>query len=168
MTRPLAFRWTGKAMQPHILRLAERAFTVGESYLLVEHQERSATSHNHYFAAVHEAWKNLPENLAGRFPTSDHLRKRALVDAGYCDEEVIDCHSKEVAATVAATIRKHDDFAVIFIRGDLVIVRTAKSQKASAMDKKTFQESKQAVLDIVAEMIGVDPKTLSAEAGKAA
>ena len=34
---------------------ADRDFVVGMTYRLVEHQERSTATHNHYFAAINEA-----------------------------------------------------------------------------------------------------------------
>lgn len=165
---PTMFTWTGDAMIPRSQRFADRYFVVGETYPMVVHEERSQASHSHYFASIHEAWKNLPEDVAERFPTSDHLRKRALVEAGYYDEDIIDCGSNKVAPNIGAAIRKRDDFAIIFIRDQFVIVRTAKSQSMRAMGKKDFEASKAAVLEIVSNMIGVKPKQLAAETGKAA
>jgi hypothetical protein len=43
---------------------------------------------------------------------------------------------------------------------------TAESQSLHEMGKERFQESKSRVLDILAEMIGVDPTTLFSEAEK--
>lgn len=165
---PTSFTWTGDAMIPRSQRFADRYFVVGETYPMVVHEERSPASHSHYFAAVHEAWKNLPEEAAERFPSSEHLRKRALVEAGFYDEEIIDCGSNKIAPNVGAAIRKRDDFAIIFIRDQFVIVRTAKSQSKRAMGKKDFEASKAAVLEIVAGMVGVKSKELTSEAGKAA
>jgi len=165
---PLHCRWDGEAFAPLRPAVADKHFVVGEVYPLVVHEERSAASHNQYFAALHEAWLNLPETEADRFPSSEHLRKRALVDAGFYDEEIIDCGSNKVAPIVGAAIRKRDDFAVIFIRDQFVIVRTAKSQSKRAMGKAVFQKSKEAVLQIVAGMVRVEPQQLENEAGKAA
>jgi len=165
---PLHCRWDGDAFAPLRPLVADKHFVVGETYPLVVHEERSQSSHNHYFAAVHEAWKNLPEDVAERFPTSEHLRKRALVDAKYYDEEIIDCGSNTVAPNVGAAIRKRDDFAIIFIRDQFVIVRTAKSQSLRAMGKKDFEASKAAVLEIVSGMVGVSRDALTQNTGKAA
>lgn len=165
---PTNFTWDGEAMIPKSPRFADRYFVVGEIYPMIVHEERSPASHSHYFAAVHEAWKNLPEKESDRFPSSEHLRKRALVEAGFYDEEIIDCGSNKVAPNVGAAIRKRDDFAIIFIRDQFVIVRTAKSQSMRAMGKKDFEASKSAVLEIVSGLVGVKPAQLTAETGKAA
>ena len=61
---------------------------------------------------------------------------------------------------VAAFVRPLDDFAVVETDGLVVTVYTAKSQSMRAMGKKTFQESKDAVLRVIAELIGTDPTTL--------
>src|SRR5690349_16725152 len=103
MSAPMAYQWTGEAMEPlpRFRRIADRVFVIGEEYALVEHKERSAASHAHYFAAVNEAWKNLSEEAAERFPTADHLRKYALIKAGYRDERTVACASRAEALRVA-------------------------------------------------------------------
>ena len=114
-----------------------------------------------------EAWQQLPENLADLYPTPDHLRKRALINAGFYNEEAIDCGTNAAALRVASYIRKSDDFALVIVRGHAVLIRTAKSQSYRSMDRKTFQASKSAILEIVATMIDVPPETLKAQAGRA-
>lgn len=149
-------------------RLADKAFVVGEVYRLTEEHERSAASHRHFFAVIHDAWLNLPEGTAERFPTSEHLRKYALIKAGYRDERTFVAGSRAEALRLAAFVRPIDDFAIVTTSGATVTIWTAKSQSVRAMGGKAFQESKQAVLDVIADLIGVDPTTLSREAGQAA
>lgn len=165
---PMVFQWDGLAMIPARAKLADQLFVVGEHYTLVQHRDRSQASHNHYFAAIHDAWLNLPEELAERFPTSEHLRKFALIKAGYCDSQSIVCASKAEAGRVAAFVRPTDEFSIVAVNGATVTRYTAKSQSMRAMGKKVFQESKDAVLEVVAAMINVAPRELSAEAGRAA
>lgn len=157
---PLAFDWTGDAMSPKLPKLADKFYVVGEVYRLAPHEERSAASHRHYFASINEAHNNLPDEIAERLPTPEHLRKFALIRAGYRDERTIVCPTKGEAMRVAAFVRPLDDFAVVETDGLVVTVYTAKSQSMRAMGKKTFQESKDAVLRIIAELIGADPTTL--------
>lgn len=169
MTSPLYFVWTEDGvMRPVNPRSAARLYEVGQSYRLGVIEERSTNTHNHYFASLTEAWKNLPEHYAERFPSVEHLRKWCLVKAGYADERSIACASPEEAAKVGAFVRPLDDFAVITVRDNVVKVYTAKSQSTRSMDKKEFGESKIAVLDICAQMVGVTPEQLQKEAGKAA
>jgi ABC-type nickel/cobalt efflux system permease component RcnA len=49
-----------------------------------------------------------------------------------------------------------DDFAVVTVSEAVVTVYTAKSQSMRAMGKKAFAESKEAVLRILSEMLGVE------------
>lgn len=165
---PLYFTWTGAVMRPELPKAAARQFKTGERYRLGVIEERSVNSHNHYFASIAEAWKNLPEQYAERFPSAEHLRKWCLVKAGYADERSIACASPEEAAKVGAFVRPLDDFAVITVRENVVKVYTAKSQSTRSMDKKEFGESKNAVLDICAEMVGVTQAELAANADRAA
>lgn len=162
--RPQGFTWNGEAMVPRSPRLADKAYTIGENYLLVTHEDRSTATHNHEFAWLKEAWLNLPENLSDQFPTPEHLRKRALIDAGFYDETVVDSGSKSAAVRVAAAFRQIDDFSLVFVRGVFVIRRTAKSQSRRSMNKQEFQASKTAIIEVVSNMIGVKPGELAGQA----
>lgn len=164
----MAFTWDGDAMVPRSPRLADQAYAVDEVYVLVPHEDRSTAGHNHQFAWLKEAWTNLPENLADNFPTPEHLRKRALIEAGWYDETIVDAGSNVAALRVAAAFRQIDDFALVIVRGVHVIRRTAKSQSRRSMNKQEFQASKQAIIEIISSMIGVKPAALANQAGQAA
>lgn len=170
MTAPIPMLWEGDVFRPlpGYARACDRAFVVGAVYRLAEHEERSQASHNHFFAAVAEAHANLPEHLAERLPTPEHLRKFALIKAGYADSRTLVASSKAEAQRLAAFVRPMDSFAVVVASEATVTVWTAKSQSVRAMGKKEFQESKDAVLDIIAGLIGTTPAALAANAGQAA
>src|SRR5262245_61518541 len=166
---PFPFTWSGTAMLPP-LALAQRAaerFTEGKRYLLVEHKLRSRKSHDHQFAALHEAWLNLPEALAPIFPTEEHLRKFALIKTGYADLKITVMDTERDAQRLAVALRRHE-FELVTVTGTAVYRYSAKSQSQEAMGAETFQQSKQAVLDYVAALVNVDPLTLRAEAGMSA
>lgn len=170
MTALLPCRWTGEAFEPLPRYRAEcdRHYVIGQTYRLAEHVERSQASHNHEFAWLAEAWRNLPEDLADLYPSPEHLRKRGLIEAGYFDEMMVDAGTNAAALRVAAMLRSIDEFCLVIVRGPIVIRRTAKSQSRRAMGNKDFQASKSALMDVVAAMIGVTPDELTREAGKAA
>lgn len=154
---PLNFTWDGEAFHPtgsYQARQCDRFFVVGERYALVEHHERSTATHNHYFAALHEAWQSLPDHWAEQFPTSEHMRKFALIKSGYHDQTAYACQSRDEAMRLASAIRPLGDFSIVTIDGSTVLRFTAKSQSMRAMGKKDFQESKEKVLDYVAGLIG--------------
>lgn len=167
---PMAFLWDGESMVPRSARAADEQFVIGEVYLLAEHHQRSTASHAHEFAWLHEAWKNLPESRADDFPTPEHLRKRALIDAGFFDQQIIDAGTNAAALRVAQGIRARpgEEFSLVIVRGPAVVIRTAKSQSYRAMGREDFQRSKTAVMERVSELIGVEPAQLAAEAGRAA
>lgn len=168
---PLPFRWDGEALVPlnqHWAKRADAAYTIGETYTLVPHEERSANSHRHYFASVREAWEQLPEDVSRHFPTPEHLRKHALIQTGFRDERSIVCASKSEARRVAAFVSPMDDYAAVVIHEAMVVVMTAKSQNLKAMDRRTFADSKDKVLALLDEMVGVSAGMLSHEAGRAA
>lgn len=160
----LAFTWDGEAMRiaSRFARQADQQFVIGETYTLAEVQDRSSASHRHFFASVNEAWMNLPESWAERFPSAEHLRKFALIKAGYRDERSIACASKAEAQRVGAFVKPLDDYAVVVVMEAMVVVMTAKSQSVRAMGKTEFQASKDAVLQVVADLIGTDVRALGA------
>lgn len=170
MASPILFQWNGEAMIPHprFRRECDASFVVGENYRLVEHNDRSSASHNHEFAFVAEAWAQLPEHLTEQFRTPEHLRKRALIDAGYFNQQEVDAGSHAAALRVANFIASMDEYSVVVVRGPIVIKRSPKSQSRRAMGKEEFQASKQAVLEIVSALIDVKPETLTRNAGRAA
>lgn len=170
MTTPIPFRWEGDsfAPMPGFGKRCDEVFVVGQVYRLAEQEDRSAASHRHYFACINAAWENLPAGAAEQFPTPDHLRRFALIKAGYADSRTLVASSKAEAQRLAAFVRPLDTFAVVAASEATVTVWTAKSQSVRAMGKKDFQESKDAVLSIIAEMIGTTPAMLAANAGQAA
>jgi hypothetical protein len=165
----VAFKWTDDGvMKPLRPKVADALYVIGETYWLEQEQRRSEISHRHEFAWLREAWKNLPELIASEYATPEHLRKRALILAGYYDETIIDADTHRGAVNVAVAFRARDEFAWIVVRGEYVVVRTAKSQSRQAMKAGEFQESKTKIMDIIAGMIGVAPASLEANAGRAA
>lgn len=166
MTAPLYFSWDGEAMRPLAPKAADRAYVVGERYRLAVEEERSGPQHRMFFASVNEAFKNLPEG--SEYQSADALRKAALIQAGFYDEDIIDCGTPDVAERVAAMVAKMDDFAVTFVRDHFVVRRRAKSQSTRAMKKDEFKRSVDAVLEIISAMVGVTPADLQANADAAA
>lgn len=166
----IIYTWDGGAMVPEqrFRRLCDREFVVGQVYRLDVAEHRSINSHRHYFAAINDAWGSLPEDVVERFPTPEHLRKFALVKAGYADSRSIVAASRAQAQRIAAFVKPMDEFAVVTVSEAVVTVYTARSQSIKAMGAKEFQLSKQAVLGVIAGMIGVSQETLASEAGRAA
>jgi hypothetical protein len=161
-SEPLPFVWDGDAMRPlpGFADAAAARYGLGEVVTLAPVEPRSSPSHRHYFACVREAWINLPAEHAARFASEEHLRKWALIKAGYRDERSIVCASSAEARRVAAFIRPIDDYAVVTVEGPVILQFTAKSQAPACMGRAQFQASKEAVLAVLAELIGVEPAAL--------
>lgn len=164
MSVPILYQWDGEAMRPlrRFAKACDQQFGVGEVVPLVVQEARSRATHSHYFACIQDAWDNLPEEMADNFASPEHLRKWALIRAGYRDERTHPCASKAEAMRFRAFIRPMDEFAVVLVREAVVVVYTAQSQSMKAMGRKTFAESKQAVLGVLADMIGTTPEALAA------
>lgn len=166
------------AMVPQVryVNVAKRQYHDREEYPMVPLEARSRKSHNAYFAQVNEAFDNLPEPLAPRWPTSEHMRKWLLIETGWFDEKEFEYEgptAKRDGRRLGTFIRAESEFARISIhaitdRKVKVIVRVAKSQSAAAMGKADFEASKKAVLEELEAMIGLARGDLKREAGRSA
>lgn len=133
---------------------------VGEVHGWQMAEHRSPKSHDHFFACVNEAWKSLPEDMADDFPSPEHLRKWALIKAGFCSETRIVCANNSEAMTLATKAKQMDKFAIVAIDGKAVTIWTADSQRKDAMGRKLFQEAKERALDVISTLIGTDAASL--------
>lgn len=166
---PIIFTWEGDQFLPagtHWAKLADQHYVIGQKYRLVEYHDRSLNSHNHYFAAIADAWQNLPDDLHQRFPSPEHLRKYALVRTGYCDSHTMVLDTPEQAADVGRFMRPVDEFGVLVVKDCTITRFTAKSQSKKAMGKEAFGKSKSDVLAYIASMLGTTQTALEQNSGK--
>ena len=167
MTAPILCRWTDCAFHPvgdYHLRAAGAAYEEGGLFRMAPVEDRSTATHNHQFAWISEAWKSLPDHYAGEpwSVTPETLRKYALIRTGFCSTQIYACGSKAEARRWAANLRGAiHEFCIVVPKEMTVQVFTAKSQSRRAMDKAEFQASKEAILDFIADLIGVEPETLA-------
>ncbi|MBI1234722.1 MAG: hypothetical protein GC208_09500 [Alphaproteobacteria bacterium] len=164
--RPIVCRFDGHQFVPegnYHLRNAATDYEDGALYRLAPVVERSMSSHRHYFACINEAWKSLPEKDAGEpwAQSAEHLRHYALIQTGFATCVESDCGSNAAALRVAAMTRAVVEYAVVQVSGSAVRVWRARSQSNRAMPKDEFQASKEAVLNWIAQRLGVTPETLA-------
>lgn len=174
--RPLPFRWdmARGVMIPEqrFSALARRQFTDGVVYVLEGFTPASHKERGHYFASIKQAWDNLDDEATARYPTPEHLRKWALVKAGWRQENQTVCDNKEDALRLAAFLRKLDDYAVVVVRENVVSIYIARSQKIGRpedglMTEEEWRRSRDDVLAILSGKIGVTSKTLEKEGRRA-
>ncbi len=162
---PLLMTYLGKGRfevpSDHWAHLADKHYAEGELVRMERHEIVSSASRGHYFATLKDAWANLPDEWAVQIPSPEALRKYALIKAGYCDQHTFTCASKAEAQRLAAFLKPVDEYAIVIAKESTVTRFTAKSQSERAMGKKGFQASKDAVLGIVAEMLGTNAKALT-------
>lgn len=152
--------------------VAGAQFDIGQQYRMdIEKvaDERTDRSHKHFMASVTSAWRNLPEQMAAEYPTPTHLRKRALIKCGYyhLTSNVFDTARDAIRA--AAFAKPMDEFGVVVVKDCVVNHYRAKSQKyhrAGGMSKEEFQKSKDDVLALLSEYIGVKKSELVKEGQK--
>jgi hypothetical protein len=163
---PLFFQWDGEAMTPtgRFRKEADRHYVIGEKYLLKQiPPQASGLSRRHQFAWLDDAWESLPDELADLFVTPEHLRKRALIRKGFCRVRDYPCMTQAEAERLRVALREEgDEYDMVRREGTVVRVYKAKSQKSEAMDHAEFQASKNAVMEYVADLLGVPVDDLKA------
>jgi len=163
---PIVTRWNGEAFEPFGRSRAECNATrvVGEVYRFDDHAERSEASHAHYFATIAEGWANLPESMSEKLQNPEALRKFSLIKTGYATQRQYAATSRAEADRFAMFASLDEEYCIITREGNVVTVWRAESQSYRAMGKKRFEDSKRAVLDYIASLIGVTPSDLNKEA----
>lgn len=182
--KPVLFRWSEldvcveggevrrmPAMVPHarFAALCKRQFEFAEDYPLGPVEGVPSRSRGGFFAAIKDAWNNLPDEDQ-RFPTAEHLRKRALVQAGWATHAQYVMDTPKDAKSMARALRGSDEYAVIKVSGNAVDVWIAKSIAAGTpgLTKEKFQEIKTKALDWVATLARTTRAELEENAGRAA
>jgi hypothetical protein len=163
ITPPILFQWDGEALQPatgYWRKAANHYLTVGQRYRMVEEAERSEVSHRHEFAWLRKAWESLPDHLLDQYPNTEILRKHGLIAKGHCTMKQYSCASAAEAERLAVILRPYDAYAIVRQRGPVVTVYTAVSQSKKAMGPAMFQRSKTDLLELVGDLLGVDPETI--------
>jgi hypothetical protein len=125
-------------------------------FVLSDEKPRSRQTHNHYFAAINDAWENLPEKISGEFPSPEHLRKYAMIRTGHCITHKMLAANNKAAIEAATFIMELDEFALCEVAGNVVTVYRAQSQSFRAMGKDVFKKSKEDVLGFLSQLIGAD------------
>lgn len=165
--RPLPFEWNGEAMIPseRFRALAKRQFVKGRSYVLEPHDPVTHKERGFYFASIKEAHDNLSPEAVANYPTPEDLRKWALIKAGWRHENFTVCESADQAAMLAAFLRKLPGHKIIDLRDNVVRLYLARSQKIGDPDdgymtQEEWKKSKQDVLDVLSQTIGVTRREL--------
>ncbi len=139
----------------------------GEVVLLSIERGRSSASHRHQWAWVADAWSNLPETLMDRdwAQNPETLRKHALIATRFAQVATIDCGSNAAALRLKAVLLTQatlaHGYAVAVVRGPILSLHTPESQSVRAMGGDRFRASKTAILDFIADLIGVPAESLS-------
>lgn len=160
---PLTYSYEGdgefRAVGPAMQRRADDHFVVGQRYQLTEHEDRSMRSHNHYFALIGEAWQSMPDHLIDEYPSPEHLRAKMLIKAGYANHADFVCTDRRDVMNVRA-LALRNPYAVVSVNDGVVRVFEPQSQSRKAMGKQRFAESKEAVLNAIADLLQANPDDL--------
>jgi hypothetical protein len=153
--------------QSYLVR-ARRQYANGHKYRLEVREDRSSRSHAHYFACLKDIHDNLSDEQRTEYPTVEHLRKRALIKCKFYNMREYACETIRHAKNLEALAGQLDEYAIVVRKNDVVRVYTAMSQDLHTMDREKFTMSKNAVLDLCSEMIGVNRSTIEKQGGKTA
>lgn len=110
-----------------------------------------------FFAAIRDSFDTMPDHHRARFPSSEVLRKHALIAAGWCDVMTVVAGSKAAAPGIAAAFQHKDRYCVAIVRGDVVIVSTARSMSRRSLLRPQFREIADKAFAWIEATTGVDP-----------
>lgn len=163
---PIPFRWTGAAMEPlsRFHNTVAAQFETGKLYVLSVVEDRSQKSHNHLFAEIAAVHESLPDELANNWPTPEHLRKAALIRAGFRTVRDYVCATAAEARRTAMLAEDMDEYAVVEISGTVVRVCRAQSMAWGRMKRADFQAAKDGVFRCIYDLTGIDPSGAEARA----
>lgn len=169
--QPLRLRWvktnSGRgvfvAAQPAVQERLEAELAAGEVYEFLRVKPRSLASMIEYQKCVKKAFENLPERWASQYDNPTHLRKKCLIALGYRTIREIPQTDAETAQRALTNFKPGDKYAMMEADGPILRILTARSQSdrgSNPMTREEFEASKRAVLETLADMIGVDYETL--------
>jgi len=155
--------WNGEALVPvrGYQRQADAALVIGLRYNVQVEEPRKMAQHRGYFARIHEAWQSMPEELLEDYPSSEHLRKRALIKTGFAAMADFVCASPAQAAAVAAFFTNADEYALVEISDRAVRIWRAESQSVHAMGSERFKRSIDQVERWVGELLKIAPEDMA-------
>lgn len=111
----------------------------------------------HFFASIRDSFDSLSDEHRRRFPSSEVLRKTALINAGWCDVMTVVAGSKASAPGIKAALEAIDRYCIVDVRGDVLTVYRARSVSRRALLKKEFVAVKQKAFDWIYRTTGIDP-----------
>lgn len=168
--RPVVFVWDGNAMipLPRFHNVCAAQFEINGEYPLMIVENRSMASHNHYFAALHEAYLNLAEEYTQEFDSEEHLRHWCLCREGYCTTTTYVMNTAEDARQLRDALKTMNKSTIVSVNGNIAKVYNPESQSLASMKKERFEASKAAVLARAASMARTTPAELKKNAGRSA
>ena len=165
---PVQFVWdaANRVMRPQerFNRLCDRQYQDGELYALGPVEDIDNVSRGKFMKAIKMTWENLPAKYK-RFPSPEHLRKAALVGAGWCNQSHDVFDSVADAKRHADGIRNANGYAVIVRSGCVVDVRIARSIAAGQITAEKWREVRPRALDWASEQINVAREAVEREVG---
>lgn len=137
---------------------------LGNTFELETIEDRSNEHHRWLFAVVKKVFENLPEVHAEQFKNPEHLRKRALIEAGWCRH--IKMHADDAPEIMRLCIWL-DPYMLISAGLHGVNIYQAKSMRmkrnGGELTKEKFKEVVERMLHYMAGLIGLDPAELLRE-----
>lgn len=131
---------------------------------------RSTSDHRRFFALIHAAYQQWPETYEFQPRDSEHLRAWLTAKAGWRDATQIDLPEESTAdmrrlfvLSIESAIKASGGTAFVVPYRDCVAVITPRSIAWDAVDQKEFNKIRDAVSDLIEQIIGVSVDKLLSE-----
>lgn len=153
MIRPVQFIWTDEGVMkplPRFKTLCDRQYAVGEEYALGPIDNIPSKSRAGFFVDLHNAWSTMQEG-DNRFPSETHLRKRALIAAGWATHTQTVLDTPKDAQKSKIMLNRVEEYALVTIGGCVVDVWIAKSIANGQITAEQWRVVKPKALAWIAE-----------------
>lgn len=144
-------------------QILDEHLTAGDLVCLTEDNSRSMKQHRWLFALVRKAFDTLPMDQVLRFPSEEHLRKYALIKAGWCDINTQSFSTPEMAKLAAKAFKiganittDGRNFTMTVVRDDTVMYVTPRSISLRACKGAEWESACQGVVNYLCELLHCD------------
>ena len=109
-----------------------------------------------FFAQLRDIHGSLPDHLRQRWPSSETLRKHALIAAGHCDVMTVVAGSKAAVPGLVAAFMAIDRFCIVVPSGTVLMVSRARSMNRTNLLRPQFHEVAEKCFAWIEAQTGID------------
>ena len=109
-----------------------------------------------FFAQLRDVHANLPGHLRQRWPSTETLRKHALIAAGHCDVMTVAAGSKAAVEPLMKAFQAMDGYSIVEPTGTILTIYRARSMSRKHLLRPQFHEVAEKCFAWIETQTGID------------